>query len=537
MFTRSIIKILWITGLLLLLATLGCSASQQGSLKVRAMADDIARNVGTVQRVSPDAQNGPLFIFEEYHTSRVGQLQIAVMLLRLHDKYGLKKIGLEGATYTGRQLDAKWFHNMGGASYSSKREDLIVRMLAEGEISSAESMALAFPDVEVYGIENADEYAVKPSQGNPEIAYLLAIAEQSLSDEDGRRVNDLIAQGRQEQAIDLVLNADPWVKKQYDALKSREITSSKADTAQLLEIQKKASEVGAQIEAEDRADLEQELKFYQTATKRSATMAGHVLELPNLQPGAPVAMIIGAAHTEEVIEALNARNISFAVVRPIDLNPKYGNLSEEQFERKLNGKWAQQSPGTLGQILNGVRKQPPIIERATTHAVASMHFAGILLAEAARAAGSGSGGGGIGNRHTVSGGSFPDDIWPLLAALPEIRIDRKSIKRDGYDVIYLGFLKQDDGSEIDTWGHVGTTSHAEEIESLELKILKRANDLKMNVILLPSGGQPQNSQHEEEGIPGDQQRNHLVISRTSARTLAVYGRSQEAVKSVGQISD
>jgi hypothetical protein len=76
-----------------------------------------------VQKAVSAGQAGPIFIFEEFHTSRIGQLQIAVMLLRLHDKYGLKKIGLEGAINSGRPLDAAWFHKMGGQQSTQQRED------------------------------------------------------------------------------------------------------------------------------------------------------------------------------------------------------------------------------------------------------------------------------------------------------------------------------------------------------------------------------------------------------------------------------
>src|SRR6266404_2773554 len=128
---------------------------------ISEIANDISKGVGSVQQTSATGRNGPIFVFEEYHTSRIGQLQIAVMLLRLHNKYGLKKIGLEGAIQTGARLNAEWFHGLGGNDATQEREDLSVRWLAEGEIGSAELMTLDFPDVEVYGIESSAEYSVE----------------------------------------------------------------------------------------------------------------------------------------------------------------------------------------------------------------------------------------------------------------------------------------------------------------------------------------------------------------------------------------
>ena len=45
-------------------------------------------------------------------------------------------------------------------------------------------------------------------------------------------------------------------------------------------------------------------------------------------------MIIGAAHTEGIIKLLQAKKTSFAVITPAALNPDYGSLSTEQFNRK-----------------------------------------------------------------------------------------------------------------------------------------------------------------------------------------------------------
>ena len=75
-------------------------------LPLHEAALDVARNVGTVGTLSDASNRGPVFVFEEFHTSRVGQLQIAVMLLRLHEKYGVHKIGLEGAMQSAGTLDA-----------------------------------------------------------------------------------------------------------------------------------------------------------------------------------------------------------------------------------------------------------------------------------------------------------------------------------------------------------------------------------------------------------------------------------------------
>lgn len=542
MFTRTVVKSWRLVILITVLASLGCTKSEtvvqnpqpgatstaapapqvkQSPSKVGDIAKEIVKEVGSVQKTSASGEQGPLFVFEEFHTSRVGQVQIATMLLRLHDKYGLKKVGLEGAMYSGRPLNASWFRNMGGERAHQKREDLGVRLLAEGEISSAEFIALVFSDSEVYGIESASEYNVQAPKTNAEIEYLLAIAEMSLTEDDQQKVIALMEQDRKKEALEYMLSADPWVKKRYEALKSKAVIPVETELAQMREIQSKAGEVGAGISAEAKEEMDKMIRFLEVVSQRSVTMVNHSVKLPGLEAGVPSAMIIGAAHTQRVVELLTERNVAFAVIRPNDLNPKYGTMTIEQFERKSSGMWGRASEGTLGGVLNKVRKPQSIIERVTTHSYASMNMAGMLIAEAAR-----------------GGGNVPDSIWPELSALPAIRFDRDSFTRDGYDVMYRAWLKQDDGREKEVWARVGTLSNELTEQTMEQKLLQASYDLKSG----GGGGKgppkdlPPNSKSAGEEGPRDGKRKGVVISRTGRKTLAVYGANLDAVKGVGRIS-
>lgn len=166
----------------------------------------VAGGIGRVGDVWASGSKGTVFVFEEFHTSRVGQLQIAAMILRLHDKYDVRKIGLEGAIQSSRPLNAKWFHHAGGETAKPAREDVAVRMLAEGEISSAEFIALLCPDVDVFGTELAVLYNTElRTHGNPAIDYLLAIAEKGLTQDEIREVNRLIARKQQKEALEYIL--------------------------------------------------------------------------------------------------------------------------------------------------------------------------------------------------------------------------------------------------------------------------------------------------------------------------------------------
>jgi hypothetical protein len=143
------------------------------------------------------------------------------MLLRLHDQYDVRKVGLEGALQSARPLSAQWFRTAGGPAAAKAREDVAVRMLAEGEISSAEFLALILPDVKVFGTETAALYNTEaPTRGNPSMEYLIGIAEKGLSQTDIRKVNDLIRAKRQDEAIEYMLSANPWTREQFQALKA-----------------------------------------------------------------------------------------------------------------------------------------------------------------------------------------------------------------------------------------------------------------------------------------------------------------------------
>jgi len=276
-------------------------------------AAEIAKGVGEVRETDPDGSKGTVFVFEEYHTSRLGQLEIAVMLLRLHDEHNLRLIGLEGAVQSARALDASWFHNAGGAAAAGAREDVAVRMVAEGEISAVEFATLVFPDVQVQGLERSDLYDVKPdTETNPEVAYLIAIAEKKLSQSDIRKINELVEADKPEEALEYILKSDPWVRQQFEALKNTDSISIEDMARRLRQIRDKARQVGATIEPKVEEDLEKTLKFYEVAIQRSEVMVDRLAQMIRENPGdRPVAINIGAGHSTEMLRMLKSRDFSY----------------------------------------------------------------------------------------------------------------------------------------------------------------------------------------------------------------------------------
>ncbi len=513
-------------------APVNSAGQDSGSRRVAVdkIAQEVAEGVGQVHQTNPEGTRGPVVIFEEFHTSRVGQLEIAIMLRRLHQRHNMKRIGLEGAIQATRPINAAWFHNMGGPTAKQAREDVAVRMLGEGEISSAEFMALLFPDLEVHGIELDGLYNKKHSlSGNPMFDYLVAIAEKGASQADLREVNRLINQKKTEEAIKHLMNADPWVREQYTFLE-RALGTQNAragsceEMRQRMEtVQRKASEVGVQPSPQAKAQAEGVKDFYRTCEERSVAMVDRVVALAGTSGDMITAMIIGAAHTEGIVKLLQARKVSFAVITPTALNPEYGSLSNEQFNRKNKMRWARTSSGTLGALLNAIdkrdqRKPPPIIETATGKSYASANVASMLIALAAR------------DRKRV-----PDDIWDQIKDLPECKVDRASFQIDENDVIFRMTLKNTSNQDRIVWARVGSADSPAVANYLEQKLLQARADLGGGG-RIPPRQPPRNTTPAKDEGPGDGKRGRVTISRTGLRTIAVFGGSKLDVTRVGKVS-
>lgn len=519
----------WVAGLLLtLLAVAGGSQQSMGSEPTArsaspgdaaGLARDISAGVGAVQRSVLEGAKGPVVVFEEYHTSRVGQLQIAVMLLRLYERHGLRVIGLEGAFQRPQPLDAAWFHQAGAVAGQRFSEDTAVRMLAEGEIGAAEFMVMAFPQAQVRGLEKEDEYRVRPdSEGMPILIYLMKIAEKKLTPADIRKVNTLITEKKEEAALEYIKNADPWVRRQFDLFARKDI--SIPDLAkQVREIQDEAKRLSVEVEPQERESLEKTLHFYETASLRSTTMTNYLVSLLATQAASPVAMIIGAGHSKEVMEQLQQQSVSCALVRPIAFNPTSASLSLEEFDRKNDLKWARMAEGTLGRLLNGQRRPPTVIETPTARSYASAYMAVMVVSEAVR-----------------GGKRVPDDVRSQLAGLPGLRIDFGSFTQDGYDVVFRMWLTGTDKREKELWVRAGTTDTPEKAKSLEQKLLQAIADLGGDD-KVPPREPPRGSEgtRDTEG-PGDGKRNGVMISRVGLRSLAVFAETREKVKEIGRIS-
>src|SRR5262249_38516117 len=137
-----------------------------------------------------------LAVFQETHTSRIGQVEIALMLYRLHRDHRMRHIALEGYV-SGTAVDAAWFHRIPGPP--SVRQRVALQLLEDGEVSAAEFVALLFPDVALNAIEDPKLYSVEiPKDDSKKVAACMdKIVQGSVQkDEHQRELRALAASER-----------------------------------------------------------------------------------------------------------------------------------------------------------------------------------------------------------------------------------------------------------------------------------------------------------------------------------------------------
>ncbi len=290
-------------------------------------------------------------------------------------------------------------------------------------------------------------------------------------------------------------------------------------------IQSKADTLSVQIEPTAKRELQSLITFYGLRAKSSDTMVSSVLRLNSTNPRLPMAMVIGAAHTEKVVSLLTKQNVAFAVIRSRDLNPEVGSLSMEQFDKKHKGQWVWAAPGTLGKLLNGEVNPPPISQTASGRSFGIMSLASLLIADAGRA-----------NK------PLPDVLWDELSKLPEIRIDKGSFSKDGYDVIFRAWLKGVDGKEKEVWARVGTTTNPADTRDVELKLLDADKKLSRKAPQPAAGGGGKKGgggttgKVAAEEHPERDRKAGREITALGPRALAVFGNSKTEVGAMPRIS-
>lgn len=251
---------------------------------------------------------------------------------------------------------------------------------------------MVLPGFQLHPIEHDNEYQVDLSDAAEEsyTGYLVAIAVTTMTPDQNAHADALLTQNKNEEAIQFIVNANPWTSQRYQILERRVPIVTTDEMRNLsAELEVKAQEVRADV-ADYREGLRAARTFWDTATKRSATMAANTVGLATARVNdcAPITMDIGAGHITEVTGFLSQRNISYAVVSPLSLSSdsNNGDLDETTYGRKVKGQSVDPA-GTIGAFLDGRHKPPPSSQMDWFKTKAELSYATVIIARAAAAGG------------------------------------------------------------------------------------------------------------------------------------------------------
>lgn len=300
--------------------------------------------------VPPGNAGRTVVVLEEAHNSLAVQLELASVLVRLHDAgfidlvlEGYLKDDASGAAL--KPVSRDWFRKAAGALSPDVQRETAARLLKEGEISAAEFFFLAYDDTRLIpaetpkfrGREYRKKHSMEVATAFTEIAQAVLREARANGRVDVKKFNPLAiraksaigkeARGQAVQALmDYVVALDPWLESAYGTLNTA--TSPLADLARLQEeliVQAKAWDVPV-----DTALLEDGAQFFhQRENANEPMVASTVATKPLL-----VALNIGAAHTEGMVESLKAKGLGVILITPLSLEDDMGKLSSSQFEAK-----------------------------------------------------------------------------------------------------------------------------------------------------------------------------------------------------------
>lgn len=320
-----------------------------------AVAREASKDIGKVEGSFQGTKGAPIMILEEVHNSRAGQIEHAITLVRLYERYGLRHIALEGYLKERPEINTNWFAKASRGLSPAVKARVAVRLLKEGEISCAEFMKLVYEDFLLCPIETKKEYSVElpiEAAGVP-MLYLLKIAQQSLTERHVPKLLELqkeiekldakkdieIYQKKVREMFDYILTADPWARAKAKRIQDVDVIktmSGEQHVASIEEIVNRAKKLSVRIEPEEKQAMERYLAFWRGRVKASKTMVLSTQGIADQPDVSIIAMVIGAAHTEGMCDMLKKAGRSFAVITPLSFGneEEITNLSWEMLERK-----------------------------------------------------------------------------------------------------------------------------------------------------------------------------------------------------------
>jgi len=464
-----------------------------------ALANAISADVGRVSASVVGDSEKRIIVFEESHDSRAGQIEIAIMLNRLHDK-GLKVIALEGALVTEKDLYPEWFHRLPNVRV---KQEVAVQLLKEGEISATEFIALLYPDVKIYGVEKDEEYSVVASE-NASLSlysYLLAIAEKNMSQGQISKANQLLEQGNYTEFYEFVTDASTCTKRWYGYFTNANRSFIIEEEISVLDdVKKGATLVNAEIDQNTKADFEEWIESFKIASNRSNTMVANTLILVK-DANAPIALNIGAGHTSYVSELLKDNRATYAIIAPNSLTDTndISKLNSSAYNRKLERLSVDES-GMLGSFLDNrpksdnLRKPSLVINKGFLRSESELYYITKLIA-----------------RGAGSGGTPPYGLGNEFSMLGNVKVDPGSIKMIDNDVTFSAEVLDDNNN----WKTIYV--RARSIEEKEKTVEDRLKEVLIYV-------------KDEKSLKEEKEDKSKGLKRPSRDTIASYSLDPNSIK-------
>lgn len=332
---------------------IGCgteiTAAQPTKLDVAEVAKAASEGVGVVGRTRRTKNATPIVVLEENHASRAGQIEHAVTLVRLHQRYGMTDIALEGYLKQHKEINVDWYREASGGD-PDLAVDVALAYLLEGEISCAEFMALAFEATTLHPIEQEADYGEDISQeaSNAPMLYLFNVAAQSMNQSEIRKANSMqeeiegLPDGLQQAKIaalfDYIISTDPWASENAEMLGDVD-TQLSMSTSGMVEACEQISQRGnVHASSDERRAMDEYLAYMRGRASADETMSRASSLVANRESADIVAMIVGALHTDPICDYLEDWERPFAVVTPVsfETRDKRGDLPYELYERKYS---------------------------------------------------------------------------------------------------------------------------------------------------------------------------------------------------------
>ena len=316
---------------------LTCTLSSATVVSIAPSVLNGAGKEGLTEAGDPHCQ---VIVMEERHDSRAVQVEMAMMLNRLYRVAGLRDLALEGAVVERGAPTAAWFQKLPD---QAARAEQALYLLKQGEIGAAEFMAVIHPDFRLHPVEVASQYSVdlSPAASEALTTYFDVLSNTPMTDDQAQRLLKLFHAAVPPDGSATPVEAMPAI----------------IDGVVQLALELKV-DVGDAARA-----IQEERTFDVTAVQRSSTMGDKTFPILQRASKHLVVMDVGEAHTSSVVNLLNQRSASVAVLSPLSLplDQRHGDLTTAEFDRKLRGR-SIEAAGTLGAMFDGRHKPPPSID-------------------------------------------------------------------------------------------------------------------------------------------------------------------------------